>query len=67
MTKVDRVGPMFKRIETPPRSLRHERGHLRYHHRLNMCDTKISDGFSEIYLDGVILVCLNKETTEFAT
>ena len=61
MTKVDRVRPMVKRIDTPPRSLRHERGHLRYHHRSSMDDTKISDGFSEIYLDGVMSVCLDKE------
>ena len=67
MTEIDRVGPMFKRIETPPRSLRHERGHLRYHHRSSMGDTKVSDGLSENCLDGVISVCLNKETTEFAT
>ena len=58
MTKVDRVGPMVKRIDAPPRSLRHERGHLRYQHRSSMGDTKISDGSSEIYLDGVITLCL---------
>ena len=57
MTEIDRVGPMFKRIETPPRSLRHERGHLRYHHRSSAGDTKVSDGVSEIYLDVVILLC----------
>ena len=54
MTKVDRVGPMFKRIDTPPRSLRHERGHLRHPHRSSMGDTKVSDGLSENCLDGVI-------------
>ena len=58
MTKVDRVGPMFKRIDTPPRSLRHERGHLRYHHRSSMGDTKVSDGLSENCLDGIIALCL---------
>ena len=58
MTKVDRVGPMFKRIDTPPRLLRHERGHLRHPHRSSMGDTKVSDGLSENCLDGVITLCL---------
>ena len=58
MTKVDRVGPMFKRVDTPSRSLRHERGHLRYHHRSSMGDTKVSDGLSENCLDGIIALCL---------
>ena len=68
MTKVDRVGPMLKGIDTPPRSLRHERGHLRYHHRSSMGETKVSDGLSENCLDGVISLCLKSgHESSFAT
>jgi len=58
VTKFDRVGSMFKRIDAPPHSLRHERDHRRYQHRSSMGDTKLSDGLSENCLDGVIKLCL---------
>ena len=58
MAKVDRVGPMLTGSDTSPLSLKHEWGHLRYHHRSSMGDTKISDGSSENCLDRVILLCL---------
>ena len=67
VTKVNRVGPMLNGLDASTRLLRHEWEHLRCHHCSSMGDTKVFDGGSKIYLDGVISLDLNWETKEFAT